>query len=166
LNLGSLLAERGIGLVYGGAHLGLMGVLADATLAAGGQVTGVIPQALVDSEIAHTGLTELHVVASMHERKQRMADLSDAFIAMPGGFGTLEEFCEVLTWNQLGIHAKPCGLLNTFGYYDGLVALFEHGVKEQFIRSSHASSVLASDDPVKLLGLLAAYEPSVTRKWI
>src|SRR5215203_2847364 len=105
--LGSLLAESGIGLVYGGAHRGLMGILADSTLAAGGEVTGVIPQSLVDLEIAHTGLTELHVVRSMHERKQRMADLSDAFIAMPGGFGTLEEFCEVLTWNQLGIHSKP-----------------------------------------------------------
>src|SRR5215203_4494525 len=105
--LGSLLAESGIGLVYGGAHRGLMGILADAALAAGGEVIGVIPQSLVDLEIAHTGLTELHVVRSMHERKQRMADLSDAFIAMPGGFGTLEEFCEVLTWNQLGIHSKP-----------------------------------------------------------
>ena len=143
-----------------------MGILADAALASGGEVIGVIPQSLVDLEIAHTGLTELHVVRSMHERKQRMADLADAFIAMPGGFGTLEEFCEVLTWNQLGIHSKPCGLLNTGGYYDGLIALFQHGVDEAFIRPVHAEAVLASEDAENLLHRLATYEPADVRKWI
>jgi uncharacterized protein (TIGR00730 family) len=163
--LGTLFAELEIGLVYGGAHIGLMGIVADSCLAAGGRVTGVIPQALVDHEIAHTSLTKLEVVVSMHERKKRMADLSDAFIALPGGFGTIEEFCEVLTWNQLGIHTKPCGLLNTEGYYDGLLGLFNHGVEEQFIRSAHRSSVLSSADPMELLNLLEAYEPVVIRKW-
>ena len=110
-----------------------MGAVADAALAIGGEVIGVMPQSLVDREIAHTGLTKLHIVQSMHERKQLMADLSDAFVALPGGFGTLEEFCEVLTWNQIGIHRKPCGLLNVRGYYDGLLALFDHGVHERFI---------------------------------
>lgn len=143
-----------------------MGVVADATLAAGGAVIGVIPQALVAHEIAHTGLTELHVVQSMHERKLRMAEFADAFIALPGGFGTLEEFCEVLTWNQLGILSKPCGLLNTAGYYDGLLGLFDHGVEEQFMRAGHRASVLASADPVELLQRLAEYEPAVVRKWI
>jgi uncharacterized protein (TIGR00730 family) len=164
--LGTLLAELEIGLVYGGAHVGLMGILADSALAAGGEVIGIIPQAMVDHEIAHTNLTRLEVVCSMHERKKRMADLSDAFIAMPGGFGTIEEFCEVLTWNQLGIHTKPCGLLNTEGYYDGLLGLFDHGVEEQFIRAPHRSSVLSSADPMELLNQLEAYEPPVIRKWI
>lgn len=143
-----------------------MGIVADATLAAGGAVVGVIPQALVHHEIAHTGLTELHVVQSMHERKLRMAEFADAFIALPGGFGTLEEFCEVLTWNQLGIHSKPCGLLNTAGYYDGLLGHFDHGVEEQFMRAAHRVSVLDSDDPVELLQMLANYEPAVVRKWL
>jgi len=120
-DLGRLLAQRGIGLVYGGARVGLMGAVADAALEAGGVVIGVIPQGLVAKEIAHTGLTELRVVASMHERKAMMADLADGFVALPGGWGTLEEFFEVLTWAQLGLHAKPCGLLNVGGYFDGLL---------------------------------------------
>jgi uncharacterized protein (TIGR00730 family) len=165
IRLGTLLAELEIGLVYGGAHVGLMGILADSCLAAGGEVTGVIPQALVDREIAHTNLTRLEVVVSMHERKKRMADLADAFVALPGGFGTLEEFCEVLTWNHLGIHSKPCGLLNTEGYYDGLLGLFNHGVQEQFIRPELCGSVLSSDDPKELLNQLEAYDAKGVTKW-
>jgi uncharacterized protein (TIGR00730 family) len=153
-HLGSLLAERGIGVVYGGAHVGLMGAVADATLASGGEVIGVIPQALVDREIAHTGLTELHIVRTMHERKMKMADLSDAFVALPGGFGTVEEFCEVLTWNHLGFHNKPCGLLNTRGYYDSLLALFDLGLSEGFMRAAQRASVLSSTSPEALLELL------------
>lgn len=165
IRLGTLLAERKIGLVYGGAHVGLMGILADSCLAAGGEVIGVIPQALVDREIAHTHLTRLEVVVSMHERKKRMADLAEAFIALPGGFGTLEEFCEVLTWNHLGIHNKPCGLLNTEGYYDGLLGLFNHGVQERFIRPELCASVLSSADPIELLEKLEAYDATVVTKW-
>ena len=131
-----------------------MGILADSTLAAGGEVIGVIPQSLVDLEIAHTGLTELHVVRSMHERKQRMADLSDAFIAMPGGFGTLEEFCEVLTWNQLGIHSKPCGLLNTAGYYDGLLSFLAHSVREGFMGDWQMGLIRSGTEPAMLLAEL------------
>ena len=143
-----------------------MGAVADAALAAGGQVIGVIPQSLVDREIAHLGLTELHVVHTMHERKMRMADASDAFIALPGGFGTLEEFFEVVTWNQLGIYSKPSGLLNVEGFYDEMLAMLDHGVNEQFIRPAHRSSILSSDDPAKLLTLLRGYEPTATSKWI
>jgi uncharacterized protein (TIGR00730 family) len=165
IRLGTLLAELEIGLVYGGAHVGLMGILADSCLAAGGEVTGVIPQALVDREIAHTNLTQLDVVVSMHDRKKRMADLADAFIALPGGFGTLEEFCEVLTWNHLGIHNKPCGLLNIEGYYDGLLGLFHHGVQEQFIRPELCATVLADADPKELLDKLGAHDPAVITKW-
>jgi uncharacterized protein (TIGR00730 family) len=166
VSLGRLLVEQGIGIVYGGARLGLMGAMADAALAAGGEVTGVMPQSLVDREIAHTGLTKLHIFHSMHERKQLMADLSDAFIALPGGFGTLEEFCEVLTWNQLGIHGKPCGLLNVRGYYDGLLALFDHGVSEGFIPHQHRSAIVTDSDPRQLLDRLAEYEPVVATKWM
>lgn len=164
--LGSLLAEHGIGLVYGGARVGLMGVVADAALAAGGEVIGVMPQALVDREIAHSNLTKLHIVHSMHERKQMMADLSDAFVALPGGFGTFEEFCEVLTWNQIGIHNKPCGILNTLGYYDGLLAMFNHGVQERFIPPAHHAAILASSDCRQLLALLRAYKPVSQTKWL
>ena len=125
--LGETLAAMGIELVYGGGHVGLMGAIADAALAAGGEVTGVMPRALVDREIAHTGLSRLHVVGSMHERKAMMSELSEGFVALPGGSGTLEEFFEVLTWAQLGEHGKPCGLLNVAGYYDPLLAVFDHG---------------------------------------
>lgn len=131
--LATALAHRGIGIVTGGGHVGLMGVVADAALAAGGSVTGVIPQSLADREVAHLGLTKLHVVATMHERKATMADLSDAFIALPGGYGTLDEFFEIVTWAQLGIHNKPIGLLNVDGYYDELLALIDRGVREEFI---------------------------------
>lgn len=165
---GETLAGRGIGLVYGGAHVGLMGRVADACRAAGGEVTGVIPERLVDAEVAHTGLDDLRVVGSMHERKALMADLSDGFVALPGGFGTFEEFCEVVTWSQLGLHPvpKPCGLLDVAGYYAPLVALFDRGVDEGFIRPVHRGLVLDGDDPGALLDALAAWTPPpVTRKW-
>ena len=166
--LGETLAGRGIGLVYGGAHVGLMGRVADACRAAGGEVTGVIPERLVDAEVAHTGLDDLRVVGSMHERKALMADLSDGFVALPGGFGTFEEFCEVVTWSQLGLHPvpKPCGLLDVAGFYAPLVALFDRGVDEGFIRPVHRGLVLSGDDPGALLDDLAAWTPPpVTRKW-
>ena len=163
--LGSLLAEHGIGLVYGGARVGLMGVVADAALAAGGEVIGVMPQALVDREIAHSNLTKLHIVHSMHERKQLMADLSDAFVALPGGFGTFEELCEVLTWNQIGIHNKPCGILNTLGYYDGLLAMFNHGVQND--SSPGAPRRYSGEFGLReLLAMLRAYEPVRQTKWL
>jgi uncharacterized protein (TIGR00730 family) len=166
--LGETLAARGVGLVYGGAHVGLMGRVADACRAAGGEVTGVIPEGLIDAEVAHTGLDDLRIVESMHERKALMADLSDGFVALPGGFGTFEEFCEVVTWSQLGLHPvpKPCGLLDVAGYYAPLVALFDRGVDEGFIRPVHRGLVLAGDEPAALLDALAAWTPPpVTRKW-
>ena len=158
--LGSLLAERGIGLVYGGGHVGLMGVIADAAIAHGGEVIGVIPQALMDRELGHGVITELLVVDSMHARKAKMAELSDAFIAMPGGYGTYEEFNEVVTWTQLGIHKKPCGLLNIAGFYDPLIAQFDNGVAEGFIRPEHRAIVLQADDSDTLITLLAQYHAS------
>jgi uncharacterized protein (TIGR00730 family) len=139
------LVQCGIGIVYGGAGRGLMGLMADTALAAGGEVIGVMPQAMVDREIAHRGLSKLHIVGSMHERKALMAELADAFIAMPGGFGTFEEFCEVLTWNQLGIQNKPCGLLNVNGYYDPLLRLFDDAVSEGFVKPENRSLVIASN---------------------
>jgi len=160
------LARRGIGLVYGGGNVGLMGILAESTLSAGGEVIGVIPEALVGWEVAHTGLTELRVVGSMHERKALMAELSDAFIALPGGFGTFEEFCEVITWAQLGIHRKPCGLLNVAGYYDPLIELFDRGVSERFIPDGNRDLVLKAIDPEDLLDRLAEYNPPFVKKWI
>jgi uncharacterized protein (TIGR00730 family) len=163
---GRLLAERGIGLVYGGGKVGLMGVVADAVLEGGGEAIGVIPEPLVRREVGHGGLTELHVVASMHERKARMADLSDAFVALPGGFGTFEEFCEVLTWSQLGIHPKPCGLLNTAGFYSPLLAMFDHAVAESFVRPQHRTLVIEETDPARLLERLAAFVPPATERWI
>ncbi len=149
--LGRLLAERGIGLVYGGGHVGLMGIVADAALAAGGRVTGVIPQQLVDRELAHPGLTELFVVRNMHERKAMMAELSDGFIAMPGGMGTLEELFEMLTWSQLGIHAKPVGVLNVAGFYDQLAAFIGHAAQQGFIRPEHHALMQVETDPAVLL---------------
>ncbi len=165
-NMGQALALQGVGLVYGGGNVGLMGVVADATLAAGGEVIGVIPEALVAKEIGHTGLTDLRVVRSMHERKALMAELSDAFVALPGGCGTLEEFCEVLTWTQLGLHRKPCGLLNVEGYYDHLITFFDHAIAEQFIRPEHRSLVLQEQEPMRLLKLLAESKPLLIDKWI
>jgi uncharacterized protein (TIGR00730 family) len=148
------LAKRGIGIVYGGGCVGLMGVVADTALAHGGHVIGVIPSAMVTREIAHRGLPDLRVVASMHERKALMASLSDAFIALPGGFGTFEEFCEVVTWTQLGLHRKPCGLLNVAGYYDPLVGLFDRAVTDGFIRAENRQIVVADSDPDTLIDRL------------
>ncbi len=164
--LGRSLAERKIDLVYGGARVGLMGLLADTVLNNGGRVIGVMPEALVQKEIAHTGLTDLHVVESMHERKSKMADLADGFIAMPGGFGTLEEFCEVLTWSQLGLHRKNCGVLNVCGYYDGLLALFDHAVAEGFLKSSNRHLVLSDNDPARLIDAVLSAAPPSEPKWI
>jgi len=160
------LAARGVGLVYGGGKVGLMGVLADAVLAAGGEAIGVIPHALVDREVAHAGLTDLRVVGSMHERKALMAELAGGFVAVPGGIGTLEELIEVLTWSQLGIHAKPCGVLDVAGFYDGLSALLDHMVAEGFLRERHRAGLLAGADPAELLDRLAAWEPPRAHKWL
>src|SRR5664279_3973759 len=163
---GKLLAERGIELVYGGGNIGLMGVLADADLQAGGRVIGVIPESLLAKEVGHRSLTDLRVVKSMHERKALMADLSDGFLAMPGGFGTFEEFCEVVTWSQLGIHAKPCGLLNVEGYYDSLLALFDAAVREGFLRDENRRLVLEDRDPERLLEKMTQFHAPVVDKWI
>jgi hypothetical protein len=143
-----------------------MGAVADAALAAGGEVIGIIPQALEAREVAHQGLTELHIVGSMHERKALMAELSDAFIALPGGYGTFEEFCEVLTWAQLGLQRKPCGLLNVDGYYDPLLALFDRAVTEQFVRPIHRSLVLVESGLDQLLSSMTSYRPPALDKWI
>lgn len=164
--LGRLLAEQGLATVYGAGNIGLMGVLADAALAAGGKVIGVIPEALVARELAHNGVSELRIVASMHERKALMADLSDAFIALPGGFGTFEELCEMLTWLQLGIHQKPCGLLNVAGYYDPLIAMFDRAVDERFLRSQHRDLLHVDDDPQSLLDRLEQIHPPEVHKWL
>jgi uncharacterized protein (TIGR00730 family) len=154
--LASLMAAQGIGLVYGGGNVGLMGVIADAMLDAGGEVIGVIPASLVAKEVAHRAVTELRIVQTMHERKALMNDLSDAFVAMPGGFGTLEEFFEILTWSQLGFHGKPCGLLNVAGYYDGLLGMLDHAVAENFVRHDSRRLVIAESDAARLLQRLAA----------
>ncbi len=164
--LGRLLGERGIELVYGGAKVGLMGAIADACLREGGRVIGVMPKALFAKEIAHTGVTELRVVDSMHERKAMMADLSDAFIALPGGFGTWEEFCEVLTWSQLGIQRKPCALLNINGYYEPLLAMADLAVREKFLRSVHRELLLSDEDPARLLDRLKSYAVPFVDKWL
>ena len=164
--LGELFAFKGVALVYGGSKVGLMGVLADAALRAGGEVIGVIPQALVMKEVAHQDLTDLRIVGSMHERKAMMADLSDGFIALPGGFGTFEEFCEVLTWSQLGLHQKPCGLLNLHGYFDNLLKLFDQAVEERFLRPEHRAMVLDHEDPSVLIERLLVYKHPKVEKWI
>ena len=164
--LGTEIARREMALVYGGARVGLMGQVADAALAAGGRVVGIIPQSLVDKEIAHAGLTESHIVGSMHERKRMMADLSDGFVALPGGIGTLEEIFEMWTWAQLGYHAKPCALLDTAGYWTGLAAFLDHQVQEGFVRAPHREMLLIDDDPARLLDRMEAYVPPVVTKWI
>jgi uncharacterized protein (TIGR00730 family) len=164
--LATELAGRGIGLVYGGGKVGLMGVIADTALAAGGEAIGVMPQALIDREIGHAGLTELKVVGSMHERKALMAELADAFVALPGGIGTLEELIEVYTWSQLGIHDKACGVLNVRGYYDGLATFLDHAVSEGFLRPQHRAVLSVAEDPATLLDALAAYEPPRVGKWL
>jgi hypothetical protein len=155
--LGRLMAERGHGLVYGGGSVGLMGVIADTVLAAGGEVIGVIPERLATAELLHTGVRDMHVMASMHARKARMAELSDAFIAMPGGFGTFEELFEMITWSQLGIHRKPVGLLNVAGYFDPLVQLIDHAVAEGFIKSKYRGLVVLAERPAALLDELARH---------
>jgi hypothetical protein len=163
--LGRLLAERGLRLVYGGGKVGLMGALADACLAAGGKVTGVMPQSLVDKEIAHEGLTELHVVGSMRARKAPMADLAGAFIALPGGLGTFEEFFEVATWTQLGIQRKACGVLNVGGYFDGLFALTDRAVRDGFLSQAHREMLLTDERPDVLLNRVVGYAPPFIDKW-
>lgn len=164
--LGKQLAQGGIDLVYGGAAVGLMGAVADAALAEGGHVTGVIPQALVDKEVAHPGLTELRIVNSMHERKAMMADLSDGFVAMPGGIGTLEELFEVWTWAQLGSHTKPCALLNILGFYDRLLEFLDQVVGQGFLKTVHRGMLLVEEDPTVLLHAMASYQAPLASKWI
>jgi uncharacterized protein (TIGR00730 family) len=164
--LGRLLSQCGIELVYGGGNIGLMGVLADAVLQAQGRVIGVIPDSLIARDVGHAGLTELRIVKSMHERKALMSDLSEGFIALPGGFGTFEEFCEVVTWSQLGIQSKPCGLLNVEGYYDPLLELFDRALREGFLREENRQLVLADHDSQSLLEKMARFHPRPVGKWI
>lgn len=164
--LGAALAQNGIELVYGGASVGLMGAVADAVLAEGGRVIGVMPQALVDKEIAHTGLSDLRVVGSMHERKAMMAELSDGFIALPGGLGTFEELFEVWTWAQLGYHKKPCALLNVAGFYDKLADFLDDVVERGFVKSIHRSMLIVQNEPAALIEAIRAYEPPKVEKWI
>jgi uncharacterized protein (TIGR00730 family) len=162
-----LLVEEGIGVVYGGGAVGLMGRLADSVLAAGGEVIGVIPEALVAREIGHKGLSQLRVVGSMHERKALMADLADAFVALPGGLGTLEELFEVYTWTQLGLHRKPCGLLDVDGYYDGIARFLAHAVEERFLREEHRAMLMVERDPRALIERMRRFRPEATSpKWI
>jgi uncharacterized protein (TIGR00730 family) len=164
---GQALAARELGLVFGGGHIGLMGHLADAVLRAGGETIGVIPQALVDKELAHQGLTELRVVATMHERKALMADLADGFVALPGGYGTGDELFEILTWAQLGLHAKPIGLLNVSGFFDPLLAWLDHTVREGFVKPEHRHLLLEASEPEPLLDRLLEWRPEIeTTKWI
>ncbi len=164
--LGRTLANKSITLVYGGGHVGLMGVIADAVLGAGGEVVGVIPRALLEREIAHTGLADLRVVDSMHQRKALMSDLAEGFVALPGGTGTLEEFFEVLTWAQLGEHRKPCALLNADGYYDPLLTVFDHMVARGFLSEERRKMVLVDTEPQPLLDTMRRYRPPEVSKWI
>jgi len=163
--LGETLAKRNLQLVYGGGNVGLMGVVADAVLNAGGEVIGVIPEFLAQKELAHPNLTQLHVVNSMHDRKAMMAEFADGFIALPGGFGTFEEFCEILTWAQLGLHQKPQGLLNVAGYYQPLLQLFDRAVDEQFLRADLRNLVLQASDPDSLLDQFQHYRSPKVEKW-
>lgn len=164
--LAEAMCERGIGLVYGGAAIGVMGAVANAMLDAGGEVIGVIPKSLAVKEVAHDHLTELHVVTSMHERKALMADLADGFIALPGGWGTLEELFEILTWAQLGFHEKPCGLLNVEGYYDGLTGFLDNAIEQQFVRDVCRPMLMTESDPATLLDQFAVYRAPKVRKWM
>ena len=165
-HLGREISAAGIGLVFGGGRVGLMGALANAVLSAGGRAIGVIPKSLLEKEIAHTSLTELHIVNSMHERKALMADLADAFLLLPGGFGSWEEFCEIFTWLQLGIHRKPCGVLNIAGYYDSLVLQASRAVSDGFVPASHLESLMIETDPGRLLSRLAEAPILQEAKWI
>jgi hypothetical protein len=164
--LGRELAKSGVTLVFGGGRVGLMGIMADSVLAAGGQAIGVMPRALVEKEIAHTSLTKLHVVESMHQRKALMADLADAFLLLPGGYGSWEEFLEVVTWLQLGIHRKPCALLNVAGYYDALLSQTSRAVAEGFLRPAHKEMLIVEENPARLLARLGAARVPSETKWV
>jgi uncharacterized protein (TIGR00730 family) len=164
--LGGLLVERGVGLVYGGGGTGLMAQVADAVLDAGGDVVGVMPRALVAREAAHRGLSDLRLVDTMHERKALMAELADGFLALPGGLGTLEELFEVWTWAQLGVHVKPCGLLNSAGYYSPLLAFLDRAVDERFVRTQYRAMLLVENEPAALLDRMAAYEAPAVTRWV
>ena len=164
--LGQAMVERDLGLVYGGASIGLMGLIADTVMQLGGRAVGVIPKGLARKEVVHRHLTELHVTKSMHERKTLMAELSDGFIAMPGGIGTFEEIFEIWTWAQLGIHAKPCGLLNVAGYYDALTTFLDHAAAEQFLKPDQRSLLMVEQQPQALLDRFASYQPPSVRKWL
>lgn len=164
--LGQALVARDLGLVYGGASIGLMGLIADTVLQLGGRAVGVIPKGLARKEVVHRHLSELHVTQSMHERKTLMAELSDGFIAMPGGIGTFEEIFEIWTWAQLGIHAKPCGLLNVAGYYDALTTFLDHAATEQFLKPDQRSLLMVEQQPQALLDRFASYQPPSVRKWL
>jgi uncharacterized protein (TIGR00730 family) len=164
--MGTALAEAGVALVYGGGAVGLMGIIADSVMAAGGGVTGVIPKALADLEVAHDGLTRLHIVGSMHERKAMMADLSDGFIAMAGGIGTLEELFEIWTWGQLGDHDKPVAMLNIDGFYDPLIGFLDRTVEAGFFRPQHRGMLIVDEDPARLIGRMQDYQPPRLGKWI
>jgi uncharacterized protein (TIGR00730 family) len=166
IELGELLVRQGHALVFGGGRVGLMGVVADAVLAAGGEVVGVIPEQLATKELLHTGVTVMHRVNSMHERKAKMAELADAFIALPGGYGTLEELLEVITWAQLGIHRKPIGLLNTVGYFDGLLTMIDRAIADGFIKPEHRKLIVEADSPGALLEQLPGHELPPTRRWV
>jgi uncharacterized protein (TIGR00730 family) len=165
-SLGRTLAKRGIRLVYGGGQVGLMGVVADAVLESGGEVYGVITEALVAKEVSHRGLARLEVVGTMHERKAAMADAADAFIMLPGGFGTLDEFFEVVTWTQLGVHAKPCGVLDAAGFFAPLRALVDGAVTAGFVHPAHRDMIVTDDEPARLLDRLAAWSPVTVSKWL
>jgi uncharacterized protein (TIGR00730 family) len=165
-SLGRLLSRHGIGVVYGGSSVGLMAAIADTMMDELGDVIGVIPRMLVEREVANTTLTDLRIVESMHERKALMAELSDGFVALPGGVGTLEEFFEVWTWGQLGMHTKPCGLLNVSGYFDPLLEFLDHAVTEKFVRDVHRSMVIVDSDPERLLAKFKSYDPPRVVKWI
>jgi uncharacterized protein (TIGR00730 family) len=164
--LGTALVRRGLSLVYGGAKVGLMGVVADTVLAGGGEVIGIIPKRLMTKELAHPGLAELRVVASMHDRKREMADLADAFVALPGGIGTLEELTEVLSWAQLGLHDKPCGVLEVADYFGRLIAFLDHAVDERFLQPAHRAMLVVANDAEDLLARLAGYRAPVVEKWL
>ena len=164
--LGQLLARKKLALVYGGGRIGLMGSIADTVLKEGGEVIGVIPESLVRREVAHTGLSDLRVVQTMHERKAQMAELANAFIALPGGFGTLDEFCEILTWAQLGLHGKPCGLLNVEGYFDPLLALLDRAVEDRFLHPTHRAMLITADDPEILLEQMSSSRVPEVQKWL
>lgn len=165
-SLGRLLSERGIGVVYGGSNVGLMAALANEVLDNQGDIIGVIPRMLVQREVAHTEIRDLRIVESMHERKATMAQLADGFLALPGGIGTLEEFFEVWTWAQLGVHEKPCALLNIAGYFDGLLSFLDRAVDEKFVREVHRQMLIVEDSPVRLLEKFETYEPPRVAKWI